>query len=115
MAASVKTILYHVDDTAKAKPLYVALLGIEPYVEDEYYVGFEVDGQQIGLVNRSVANGKTGVQAHVHVDDIEATHRALLDAGAEEVDPIAEVGGGLRVSVLRDPDGNIIGLSQEPA
>lgn len=114
MTAGVKTILYHVADTEKAKALYSTLLGMEPYTADEYYVGFQIDGQQIGLVNSSIAKGKTGVQAHVHVDDIEATHQALLDAGAEEVDAIAEVGGGLRVSVVRDPDGNIIGLSQEP-
>lgn len=112
MTAGVKTILYHVADTAQAKTLYSTLLGMEPYVADEYYVGFQVDGQEIGLVNTAVAKGKTGVQAHVHVEDIEATHQALLDAGAEEVDPIAEVGGGLRVSVLKDTDGNVIGLSQ---
>ena len=115
MAASVKTILYHVADTTQAKDLYTTLLGTEPYTADEYYVGFQVDGQQIGLVNTKVAGGKTGVQAHVHVEDIEATHQALLDAGAEEIDPVKDVGGGLRVSVVKDPDGNVIGLSQEPA
>ena len=112
MAAGVKTILYHVADTGKAKSFYTTLLGTEPYTADEYYVGFQIDGQEIGLVNSSIAGGKTGVQAHVHVEDIDVTHQALLDAGAEEVDPINEVGGGLRVSVVRDVDGNIIGLSQ---
>ena len=115
MANGIKTILYHVTDMEKAKSMYSTLLETEPYTADDYYIGFQVDGQEIGLVNSSITGGKTGVQPHVHVGDIEATHRALVAAGAEEVDPVADVGGGLKVSVVKDSDGNIIGLSQPEA
>lgn len=113
MTSGIKTILYHVTDMAQAKSLYSTLLGMDPYVDDEYYVGFQVDGQEIGLVNTSIAHGKSGTIPYIHVDDIDATHRALLDAGAEELEPISDVGGGMRVASVKDADGNVIGLSQK--
>lgn len=113
MAKGIKTVLYHVSDMARATSMYSTLLGVEPYTADDYYVGFQIDGQEIGLVNINIAGGKTGVIPHVHVEDIDAAHQALVDAGAEELTPVADVGGGLRVSTVRDADGNVIGLSQE--
>ncbi len=49
MAEGIKTILYPVKDLAKAKPLYSALLGVEPIMDEAYYVGYRVGGQDIGL------------------------------------------------------------------
>jgi hypothetical protein len=46
----IKTVLHPVSDLAKAKPVYAALLGIQPQADAPYYVGFEAAGQQIGLV-----------------------------------------------------------------
>ena len=46
----VKTILHPVTDLAAAKAVYTALLGIEPQADAPYYVGYEAEGQQIGLV-----------------------------------------------------------------
>ena len=46
----IKTVLHPVSDLAKAKAVYAALLGIAPQTDGEYYVGFEAEGQHIGLV-----------------------------------------------------------------
>jgi extradiol dioxygenase family protein len=46
----IKTVLHLVSDLAAAKPVYTALLGTEPQHDAEYYVGFDVEGQHIGLV-----------------------------------------------------------------
>ena len=46
----IKTVLHPVSDLAAAKPVYTALLGIEPQADESYYVGYDVEGQQIGLV-----------------------------------------------------------------
>ncbi len=43
-----KTILYPVKDLAQAKTLYGQLLGVEPDMDEPYYVGFRVDGQDVG-------------------------------------------------------------------
>jgi catechol 2,3-dioxygenase-like lactoylglutathione lyase family enzyme len=39
-----------VSDLAAAKAVYTALLGAEPAHDAPYYVGYEVAGQHIGLV-----------------------------------------------------------------
>lgn len=49
MNQGIKTIIYPVKDLAHAKTLFSKLLGIEPYVEGVYYVGFRVGDQEIGL------------------------------------------------------------------
>ena len=58
----IKTVLHPVTDLEKAKPMYIALLGVEPMADSPYYVGFEAEGQQIGLVPNSddKARSRTG-------------------------------------------------------
>ena len=49
MTEGIKTFIYPVKDLAKAKTLYSELLGVEPYMDEPYYVGFNVEGQDVGL------------------------------------------------------------------
>jgi catechol 2,3-dioxygenase-like lactoylglutathione lyase family enzyme len=44
-----RTAIYHVDDLRKAKEWYSDLLGVEPYFDDPFYVGFKVGGYELGL------------------------------------------------------------------
>src|SRR5215470_2952625 len=46
----IKTVLHPVTDLAKSKAMYAALLGVEPSADAPYYVGFDAEGQHIGLV-----------------------------------------------------------------
>ncbi len=111
MNAGVNTIIYPVKDLAQAKARFTALLGIEPYANSAYYVGFKVNGQDIGLD----PNGHTdGMTAYYQVDDIQATLQALLDGGAQTLQAVKDVGGGLLIASVKDADGNIIGLRQLP-
>ncbi len=109
MTAGIKTIIYPVKDLAKAKALYGALLGVPPTSDAPYYVGFTVAGQEIGLDPHGHTEGMT---AYWHVDDIEGSMQALLDAGAETLQAVRDVGGGRLIASVKDPDGNIIGLLQ---
>jgi extradiol dioxygenase family protein len=49
MNQGVRTIIYPVKDIASARKLYSKPLGVEPYVDQAYYVGFKVEDQDIGL------------------------------------------------------------------
>jgi len=109
----IKTVLHPVSDLAKAKPVYAALLGIGPQTDSSYYVGFEVAGQQIGLVPSRGPQGMTSPVAHWHVPDIEATLAAVTAAGATVKETPHDVGGGRLVATFTDPDGNVLGLIQD--
>jgi len=109
MNQGVRTIIYPVKDIARAKTLYRTLLGVEPYTDQAYYVGFRVGDQEIGLD----PNGhKTGTTGYYHVDDIKQSLQSLLDSGAQVQQQIKDVGGGRLIAIVKDADGNIIGLLQ---
>jgi predicted enzyme related to lactoylglutathione lyase len=109
----VKTVLHPVSDLEAAKPVYAALLGIQPQTDSPYYVGFEAAGQQIGLVPGGGPQGMTSPVAYWHVADIEAKLAALTAAGATVREPAHEVGGGRLVATVTDADGNVLGLLQD--
>ena len=114
MTSGIRTVIYPVKDLARAKALYGQLLGVEPYADEAYYVGFRVGDQEIGLDPNGHSQGMTGPVGYWHVDDIEASLQLLLGAGAEEQQAIRDVGGGKLIASVKDVDGNVIGLVQSP-
>ena len=115
MTAGMQTILYPVKDLTAAKKLYGALLGVAPVMDEPYYVGYHVDGQDIGLDPNGHSKGLTGSVGYWHVDDIHTALAAILAAGGEQHQAIADVGGGKLIATVKDADGNLIGLLQMPA
>ncbi|MFC0629089.1 VOC family protein [Kribbella deserti] len=109
----IKTVLHPVSDLAKAKAVYAALLGIQPQTDSPYYVGFDAEGQHIGLVPDGGPQGMTSPVAYWHVPDIEAKLTELTAAGATVQEPAHEVGAGRLVATVTDPDGNVLGLLQD--
>jgi predicted enzyme related to lactoylglutathione lyase len=108
-----KTILHPVSDLARAKALYTALLGVAPQADSDYYVGFDLAGQHVGLVPGGGPQGMSSPVAYWHVADIDAKLSELTAAGAVIKEPAHEVGGGRRVATVTDPDGNVLGVLQD--
>ncbi len=114
MNKGIQTIIYPAQDMQRAKSLFSTLLSADPVADWPYYIGFEVAGQSIGIVPQSDAK-VAGPLPYLHVADIKASLAALLEAGAEIVENIKDVGGGRQVASVRDRDGNPIGLLQDAA
>jgi predicted enzyme related to lactoylglutathione lyase len=112
MNQGAKTIIYPVSDVAKAKRLYGTLLGADPYVDSPYYVGFRVGDQEVGLDPHG--HRGAGAVPYYEVDDIKESLQQLLEAGAEPLEDVKDVGGGKLVASVKDTDGNGIGLMQNP-
>jgi len=109
----IKTVLVPVSDLERAKAAYTALLGQAPQTDGPYYVGFDVAGQHIGLLPGGGPQHLTSPVAYWHVPDIEATLAEMTAAGATVKDPASDVGGGRLVATVTDPDGNVLGLTQD--
>jgi predicted enzyme related to lactoylglutathione lyase len=114
MSSGLKTIIFPVSDLAQAKTLYSKLLGIAPANDEAYYVGFKVGDQDVGLDPNGHRNGMTGPVGYFHVEDIEARLGELVAAGAEVQQAVGDVGGGRLIATVKDADGNVIGLLQDP-
>ncbi|MFF8999788.1 VOC family protein [Streptomyces achromogenes] len=115
MAAGLQTIIYPVKDLDRAKALFGALLGVEPYADEPYYVGYKAAGQDVGLDPSGHAKGMTGPVPYWHVTDLRERLAALLAAGAELLQDAQDVGGGRLIAFVKDPDGNHLGLLQDPS
>ncbi len=110
-----RTVIYHVPDLARAKAWYSAAFDAMPYFDEPFYVGFAIGGYELGLdpEMHGVTPGNS-VVAYWGVPDIEQAHAAILAKGAAPRSPITDVGGGIKVAVVADPFGNVIGLIENP-
>jgi predicted enzyme related to lactoylglutathione lyase len=109
----IKVVLHPVSDLAAARAVYTALLGFPPQADSSYYVGFDTEGQHIGLVPGGGPQGMTSPVAFWQVADIEAKLAEVTAAGATVKEPAHEVGPGRTVATFTDLDGNVLGLLQD--
>ncbi len=111
-----RTVIYHAPDLAKARAWYANVLGIEPYFDQPFYVGFNVAGYELGLDpdSSSTPGGNGGVAAYWGVSDAAAEFARLIELGAKERSALQEVGEGIRLATVFDPFGNIFGVIENP-
>jgi predicted enzyme related to lactoylglutathione lyase len=109
----IKIVLHPVTDLARSKQVYTALLGSAPTADSDYYVGFDAEGQHIGLVPGGGPQSMSSPVAYWEVPDIEAKLAELTSAGATLKDAPRNVGGDRLVATVTDPDGNVLGVVQD--
>ena len=68
----------------------------------------------MGLGHLSIKFCQAGPLGYCFVDDIQAALQGLLDAGAQAQQAVRDVGGGRLIATVKDADGNVIGLVQNP-
>jgi predicted enzyme related to lactoylglutathione lyase len=112
MNQGIKAIIIPVRDLATAKALYGTALGVKPYADEPYYVGFRVGDQEIGLDPNGHNHGMTGPVGYCDVDDVAASLREAVDAGWRTRQDAKDVGGGAVAAIVEDPDGNVLGFRQ---
>ncbi len=113
MILGLRTVIYPVQDLAKAKAWYSRVLGCEPYFDEPYYVGYAVGGFELGLIPDG-ESGPQGAIAYWGVSDAEAELIRLTAEHAKIHEPIKDVGGGIKVATVEDPFGNLFGIIENP-
>jgi predicted enzyme related to lactoylglutathione lyase len=116
MFHGLRTVIYHVGDLDRAKEWYGVVLGIRPYFDEPFYVGFDVGGFELGLQpdEPGAPRASTGVVAYWGVDDADAVFGRLLELGATGHSGVQDVGDGIRVATVLDPYGNMLGVIENP-
>lgn len=109
MANNIKLLVYPAKDLEKTKSFYSKFLGVEPYVDGPYYVGYKLDNLEVGLD----PNGQA-VICYIDVTDIKSSLQTLVDAGVVIQQDIKDVGGGMLIAQIKDANDNILGLRQSP-
>lgn len=111
-----RTVLYHAPDLDTAKAWYSTVLGIEPYFDQPFYVGYNVGGYELALDPdpSTTPGGQAGSVTYWGVADAQAALDRLLSLGARERSGVQDVGDGIRVATVFDPFDNIFGIIQNP-
>jgi len=86
-------------------------LGVEPYVDQPYYVGYRVGELEIGL-DPNAQNA--GPVTYIDVADIKSSLQEIIALGATMQQDIKDVAHELLVASVKDKDGNILGFRQNP-
>ena len=111
MFKKLRTVIYKTPSLHAAKEWYVKATGIEPYFDQPFYVGFDINGCELGL-DPDMSNTSTGNQAVAYwsVDNLTDALQHLADNGAVVIQPRTNVGGPIHVAIVQDPFGNHVGL-----
>jgi catechol 2,3-dioxygenase-like lactoylglutathione lyase family enzyme len=107
-----RTLILPAPDLDARKRWYAELLGVEPYFDQPFYVGFNVGGYELGLdPNPDPGDGPV---TYWGVADADAGLAWLLERGATARGSVTDVGDGIRVAKVLDPAGCVIGIIENP-
>jgi catechol 2,3-dioxygenase-like lactoylglutathione lyase family enzyme len=108
-----RTVVYPAPDLAASKAWWTAVLGVEPYFDQPFYVGFNPGGYELGL--NPGADPSAGPSTYWGVRDIAAAGEHMIATGAVVVDAVQDVGEGTKLGTFRSPAGDLVGLIENPA
>ena len=115
MFQGLRTVIYRVNDLARAKEWYTELLGYGPYFDEPFYVGFNVGGYELGLdPDAEGATSGDSVVTYWGVADARSALARLTELGANERAAVQEVGDRILVAAVEDPFGNVVGIIENP-
>ncbi len=110
-----RTTIYKVSNLSDAKEWYSKVLGIQPYFDQPFYVGFSVNGFELGLVPDEYTGQKSdSVSTYWGVENIKASYQELLQFGATPLEAPQNVGDGIWVAMVKDPWANPFGIIVNP-
>lgn len=113
MLLGLRTAIYPVADLQAGKRWYQQVLGVAAYFDEPFYVGFSVGGFELGLLPSGTA-GTGGPQPLWGVADAQAEFDRLVSLGATALEPVTDVGDGIKVGAVTDPFGNRLGIIENP-
>jgi predicted enzyme related to lactoylglutathione lyase len=115
MILGLRTCVVHVrtEQLEAAKAWYASVVGVAPYFDTPFYVGFNVGGFELGL-HPEGEPGPGGVGIYWGTPDITAEVLRLVGLGAKVVKGVEDVGEGIKVATVADPFGNHFGVIENP-
>lgn len=112
MFLGLRTVIYPAADLDATKASFTALLGVEPYFDEPFYVGYDLGGYELGLDPN--ADPAVGQVAYWGVPNAHEAYAELLAAGAQPGAPVNEVGEGIKVATVIETTGATIGIIENP-
>lgn len=112
MFLGLRTVVYPASDLAASKAWWSEVLGVQPYFDEEFYVGFNPGGYELGLL--PAEDPAAGPLTYWGVRDIEAAGKRMIATGAVVDEAVRDVGEGIKLGTFRSPLGYSVGLIENP-
>jgi len=107
-----RTLIYPSNNLEADTQWWADALGVEPYFDQPFYVGFNVGGYELGLdPNGDMADGP---RTYFGVDDINEAVDHFIASGCEIYEPVTEAGGDIMVATVKRSNGQLLGLIYNP-
>jgi predicted enzyme related to lactoylglutathione lyase len=115
MILGLRTCVVHVrtEQLDAAKAWYASVVGVAPYFDAPFYVGFNVGGFELGLHPEGEPRPGS-VSVYWGTPDVAAEVNRLVGLGALIVSDVQDVGEGIKVATVADPFGNHFGVIENP-
>lgn len=119
-------IVLIVEDLDRSLAFYTEVLGMTLKHRAEAFAQLETGATRLALFTRAAmsvtldiklkapADDAPGFELGFKVDDVDAAYQELLDNGAPNVIAPTTRPWGQRTAYVRDPDGHLIELAQDP-
>jgi catechol 2,3-dioxygenase-like lactoylglutathione lyase family enzyme len=107
-----RTVIYPAPDLSEATKWWSDFLGFGPYFDEPFYVGFNVEGYELGLLPD--ADHADGAQVYWGVENVAQTVREAVAAGAVALAPVSDVGDGIMTATVQTPSGSVVGFIFNP-
>ncbi len=107
-----RTVIYPAPDLDAAKAWFSELLGLDPYFDEPFYVGFNVAGYELAL--DPDGDPAAGPVTYWGVADADQAMAELLAAGAKVRAEVRDVGEGIRVASVLEPGGSVFAVIENP-
>jgi catechol 2,3-dioxygenase-like lactoylglutathione lyase family enzyme len=112
MFQGLRTVIYPAPDLEAAKEWWSSVLGMAPYFDEPFYVGFNVGGYELGLDPE--ADVEAGSVTYWGVPNIEQALGVLMGGGAQPRTDISDVGEGIKVATVLSPTEDVVGVIENP-
>ncbi len=112
MFLGLRTVIYPTTDLQASKKAFSELLGLSPYFDEPFYVGFNIGGYELGL--NPAAEVSVGPVTYWGVPEITTALQTLVSNGATVKEAASDVGGGIKVATVTLPGGFLLGIIENP-
>lgn len=91
-----------------------SILGTEPYFDEPFYVGYNVNGSELGLDPHAEREGITTAITYWGVENIAFAAEELGAKGVRLQGAVQDVGGGIRLARFQTASGSWFGIIENP-
>ena len=112
MLLGLRTVIYPTASLEEAKNCATRILGVKPYFDQPFYVGYNVAGYEFALdPNEDPAADPT---SYWGVADVDIAVTEMVERGATVRSSVRDVGDRIRLATLDLPGIGVLGLIENP-